>query len=185
MTAETTGAAREDRSISMGQANLYAVVLTLPLLLLVAPFGLIWGGGRLLEGIEQFTRLVPFLLTLVIGIVVHEALHGLAWAWFGRKPWSAIRFGFQLRTLTPYAHCKEPLEVRAYRAGAAAPGIVLGLIPLAIATAIGNGWLLWFGLFFTLAALGDLIILWLLRDVPAGRLVEDHPVRAGCYVLAP
>lgn len=174
---------REDRSISMMQANVYGLVLLPPLLLLALPFWLRWGGASLLEGLRTFTELPSFLPALVGGIVVHEALHGLAWMLWGRKPFSAMRFGFQLKTFTPYAHCTEPLEVGAYRAGAAAPGIVLGLIPAIIATLNGNSWLLWFGVFFAFAAVGDLLILWLLRDVPRGRLVEDHPTRAGCYIL--
>jgi hypothetical protein len=38
-------------------------------------------------------------------------------------------------------------------------------------------------LIFTLAAGGDALILWLLRGVPAGRLVRDHPSKPGCLVL--
>jgi hypothetical protein len=174
---------REDRSISMAQANLYGLLLLPPLLLLAVPFWLIWGGGALVEGLRVFTALQSFLPALVIGIVIHEALHGLAWMLAGRKPRSAMHFGFQLKTLTPYAHCTEPLEVGAYRVGAATPGVVLGLLPVLVATVIGNGWLLWFGVFFAFAAVGDLLILWLLRDVPRGRLVEDHPTRAGCTIL--
>lgn len=185
MPEDVSAPAREDRSISMARANLYGLALIAPLLLLAVPFGLIWGGGALQEGLLAFAAPWSFVPVLLLGVVAHEALHAAAWVWLGGKPWSAIRFGFQLKTLTPYAHCTEPIEVRAYRAGAAAPGVVLGLLPLVVATAVGNGWLLWFGLFFTLAAVGDLVILWTLRGVEAGRLIVDHPTRAGCYVLAP
>jgi hypothetical protein len=30
---------------------------------------------------------------------------------------------------------------------------------------------------------GDWLILWLIRHVKAGMLVEDYPIHAGCYVL--
>ena len=146
---------------------------------------MLWGWPALLRGLLLFGAPLSFILVLLLGIVAHEALHGLAWRLAGRVPWSAIRFGFQLKTLTPYAHCAVPLEVRSYRIGTAAPGVVLGLLPLLVATVSGNGWLLRFGVFFSLAAVGDLIILWTLRGVPAGRRVKDHPTRAGCYVLAP
>ena len=96
-----------------------------------------------------------------------------------------MRLGFQWKVLTPYAHCTVPMPARPYRIGAAVPGIALGIVPIAAATALGNGPLLAFGLFFLLAAGGDALILWLLRDVPGDRLVEDHPTRAGCYVLTP
>ena len=35
------------------------------------------------------------------------------------------------------------------------------------------------------AAGGDWLVLWLLRGVSPGAFVEDHPTRAGCYVLEP
>jgi hypothetical protein len=50
---------------------------------------------------------------------------------------------------------------------------------------LGNGNLFWFGLVHTAAAGGDWLILWLIRKLKAGRLVEDHPTNAGCYVLEP
>ena len=40
-----------------------------------------------------------------------------------------------------------------------------------------------FGLLFTLASGGDLLILWLIRKVKPGEFVQDHPTRAGCYVI--
>jgi hypothetical protein len=70
----------------------------------------------------------------------------------------------------------------AYRFGAAVPGVVLGVLPALAGLATGGGALFLFGLLFTLAAGGDALILWLLRDVPAARLVSDHPTRAGCLV---
>jgi hypothetical protein len=33
------------------------------------------------------------------------------------------------------------------------------------------------------AASGDAIIIWLVRDVPRDHLVVDHPDRAGCLVV--
>jgi hypothetical protein len=41
------------------------------------------------------------------------------------------------------------------------------------------------GALFVLATGGDLLVLWVIRELPASALVEDHPTRAGCYVLDP
>ena len=48
------------------------------------------------------------------------------------------------------------------------------------------GWplLMAWSLVFVLAAGRDLVVLWLIRRVPAGRMVRDHPTRAGCQDLA-
>lgn len=75
--------------------------------------------------------------------------------------------------------------VSAYRLGGLMPGLVLGLILYALSLILGNGTLLLFGVIHTLAAGGDCLVLWLLRGVRPGALVEDHLTRAGSYVLEP
>jgi hypothetical protein len=75
------------------------------------------------------------------------------------------------------------LEINAYRVGAAMPAILLGILPSLAAILFGSGWWLAFGILFTLAAGGDMIVLWLLRNVESGKVVEDHPSRVGCLVI--
>src|SRR5690606_5892329 len=104
------------------------------------------------------------------------------WRLAGRVPAGTVRLGFQWKAFTPYAHCSVPMAAGAYRVGAAVPGVVLGVLPALAGLVTGGGAVFLFGLLFTLAAGGDALILWLLRDVPTDRLVEDHPSRAGCYV---
>lgn len=177
---------RRDLSISMAKANLYVLVTTLPpTVVLAAVYVWLWG----IEGTDSFTDLAIVygvgLALVAFGVVAHEAIHGLSWAYFGGKPLSAIKFGFQLKTLTPYAHCKEPMRARAYRIGAVMPGLVMGILPSLVGIATGSGWIMFFGLFFTFAAGGDALVLWLVRNVDAKVLVEDHPTNAGCYVPEP
>lgn len=181
---------RRDLSIPMANAtNLYSFAI-LPLVARLATvFVYLWGYGALSDG-SIFERPVVGVvavyvigfLVIAFGIAAHEAIHGLSWAYFGGKPVGAIKFGFQVKTLTPYAHCKEPIEVRAYRIGAAMPGLVVGLLPSLVGKATGNGLIMLFGLFFTFAAGGALLILWLIRKVDAKALVEDYPTNAACYV---
>ena len=109
----------------------------------------------------------------------------ISWVIFGHKPFSAIRFGFQWKTFTPYAHLKEPVEVTAYRIGGFMPGFILGILPFVLSLLLGDSNLFWFSLIHTAAAGGDWLILWLIRSVEKGLLVEDHPTKAGCYVLEP
>ncbi|MEM1042844.1 MAG: DUF3267 domain-containing protein [Bacteroidota bacterium] len=174
----------EDRTASVAAANAYALGFILPVLvLLVGGYGLLWGWSVLGDGFNALvTPLWRFLLIFAAGIVVHEALHGIAWRLAG-APAGTVSFGFQVKTLTPYAHCSAALPAHAYRTGAAAPGVVLGLVPALVGLAFGMGAVFWFGTFFTLAAGGDALILWLLRGVPSGRLVKDHPSKPGCLLL--
>jgi hypothetical protein len=102
---------------------------------------------------------------------------------FGQTRFSAIKFGFQWKSLTPYAHLREPVEVNAYRAGAFMPGFLLGILPYLLSLGLGDGNLFWFSLIHTAGASGDWLILWLIRNVRPGTQVQDHPTHAGCYVL--
>jgi len=172
-----------DRSVSVAEANLKMLGIALPLILLLClAYAGVWGLASLLNGLMAFARPVSLLASLFLGVPSHELIHGLSWAVFGRRPLRDVKFGFQLRSLTPYAHLRVPLPARAYRLGALMPALLLGFVPYLAGLALGNGWLLSFGLLYVFAAGGDLLVLWLLRDIPGGAWVEDHPSRAGCLV---
>jgi hypothetical protein len=79
---------------------------------------------------------------------------------------------------------QPPVTVGANRIGALMPGLLLGVAPSIAGVISGSGVLVAFGLLFTIAAGGDFLILWSLRGVRAGALVENHPERAGCDVLS-
>lgn len=171
---------KRDLSISMAQANVIVAFVSIPVVLL--QFILFIG----LHGIEKLgltANLLILIAAVLLGIVIHELIHGLSWVIFGRKPFSAVQFGFQWNTFTPYAHLKEPVEVNAYRLGAFLPGFLLGICTYVLSLIVGSGDLFWFSLIHTSAAGGDWLILWLIRHVKAGMQVEDHPTNAGCYVL--
>jgi hypothetical protein len=176
---------KTDLSISMERATVYSLLFALPIgFLLGWLYTLRWGFEKLRFGFDIFFGgLFDFLLVFILGIIVHELIHGITWMIAGNKPFSAIKFGVLWKSLTPYAHCKEPLQVNAYRIGAAMPAILLGLLPAVTAILNGNGWAIVFGIVFITAAGGDMVILWLIRNVEKNKFVEDHPSKAGCYVL--
>lgn len=171
---------KRDLSISMARANIVVMFVSIPVAVLqFALFAIVHG----LKKMETTWSFVLLLAVIFLGVVVHELIHGLAWVIFGRKSFSAIKFGFQWKTLTPYAHLKEPVEVNSYRMGAFMPGFILGILTYIFSLMLGNGNLFWFGLIHTVAAGGDWLILWLIRNIRAGSQVEDHPTNAGCYVI--
>ena len=177
---------KKDLSISMAKANLLSIYFALPVLILALIYILIWGfesTSAMYASFKNKTNVIWILIGILAGIIVHELIHGFAWMQFGNKKSGQIKFGINWKTLTPYAHCTEPMEVEAYRIGAAAPGIILGLIPYLIGLVAGNLIVAFFGLFFCFAASGDALILWTIRGVESGKQVEDHPTRAGCYIL--
>ena len=82
----------------------------------------------------RFMILKPYLvwgpLAFLVGIPLHELLHGLGWMVFTGRGFRSLRFGFMKTEMAPYAHWNEALKVNAYRAGILLPAVVTGLLPL-------------------------------------------------------
>jgi Putative zincin peptidase len=178
---------KKDLSISAGKATILSFAFGLPVAcLLLAIYFWRWGAAQYFNSASPQLFLYSFIgviATLIIGSVVHELIHGLSWSFFAHVPLKAIEFGFQWQALTPYVHYPEPMDVSAYRLGESMPLIILGLLPSVIGIITGNGWSIFFGFLFTLAASGDMLVLWLIRCVRRGQLVQDHPTRVGCYLI--
>ncbi len=171
-----------EATLTPAQVNLASIPLSLALIAVcVAPYALIWSPASLVTGIGQLGLWV--IPVIVIGVVVHELLHGLGWRFFGGLRWADIKFGFSWKGLMPYAHAKVPMAATAYRWGGALPGLVTGLLPALLGLAFGQSVLLLLGTFFLLGALGDAMILWAIRRVPGQARVLDHPTLPGCLVL--
>jgi Putative zincin peptidase len=175
---------KRDLSISMIRANIVALFIMVPVAIMQFNlFNILHGVGKMEITLNLF-RLLLFLVLLIASIVVHELIHGFTWVVFGKKPFSAVKFAVQWKTLTPYAHLTEPVDVNTYRIGGFMPGFVLGIIPFILSLVFGDGNLLWFSAIQTAVASGDWLVLWIIRNVRSGTQVEDHPFRAGCYVYA-
>ena len=174
---------KEDISLSFDEIGGFALPIVFYILLIFTLiFALIHGFELLLNGWSVRLLLIAILPVFILGVILHEFIHGLCFALFSKKPLSFIKYGFDKKTLTPYAHCKEPIKAGAYKIGAIMPAIILGFIPYLYAIINGDIYFFLFGTFFTTAACGDFIVLWLLRHLSRNIMVEDHPSRAGCYV---
>jgi hypothetical protein len=123
-----------------------------------------------------------FLVITLVLVVVHELLHAVGFLLFARVHWTQIKFGVLWKALMPYAHCKVPVPIRAYRLAIALPIVILGIIPTVIGLAIGSALLTLYGAFMTAAGLGDVLILWVLRPHREG-WVQDHPSKVGCELF--
>lgn len=184
---------RIELSVTAAEANIKALAFAFPVMvLLLVPYVLLWPEQFSSEAIASVVKehgarilFLPLLLMLVFipGAVVHELLHGLTWAAFCKRGIQSIRYGVYWRALAPYCHCEEVLPLRPYVLGGMMPGIVMGILPAIAGIIWGNLWVFSFGLFFTLAAAGDMLVLWMLRHCHATDLVQDHPEKVGCYVL--
>ena len=176
---------KQEHTITALEGNLKAIAFALPIILIFAvPFYLIWGNP--LKQIQEiihsgFARIVFNLSIFIVGIVLHEIIHGLTWALFSKQGLRSIKFGILKTSMTPYCHCSEILKVNQYKIGVIMPAIILGFIPSIFSIITGNPIVLIFGIIFTIAAAGDFMVLWMLRK-EKNTLVCDHPSKIGFIV---
>jgi hypothetical protein len=128
---------------------------------------------------------LPVLIIAVtlLGVVIHEFIHGAIWASFAKRGFKSIKFGFLWKMLTPYCHCKEPLMTKHYLLGAVMPAIVLGILPAIYAILFGNLGFLIIGVFFTIVAAGDFTAVYILRNEKMDNLIQDHPSEGGFFIF--
>jgi hypothetical protein len=176
------------------KANLFVFLLFIPAAIVFGlPFFLLWKKLftmaylrlYLQDNLDWLKRALPFIIfgSMIGGVIAHELLHAITWARAAKSGFKAIRFGMIWKSLTPYCHCTEQLSLNAYRLGVIMPGLVLGFLPLMIGFIIGHIGLFLFGFFFTIAAGGDFIMMYLLRYEAVDSFVQDHPDKIGCIVF--
>jgi hypothetical protein len=182
-TSANVADTRADLSISLERANVLALAM-LPLLVaaLVGPFFVLYGWNDLAMSIELLFGSWSNLIVLAIAIVAHETLHAVGFLLGGAPP-ASLHFGVQ--KMSPYAGCRAPLEIGAYRLAIALPGLVLGVLPWLWGMATGAGWLVLWAAVMLMASAGDMIIFWITRRLPYDTTVLDHPTRAGCQIVGP
>ncbi len=126
--------------------------------------------------------IVGFFVLFIGGVVLHELLHAVTFAWYSQNGWRSIQFGVIWQHMAPYCHCKEALPVRHYLKGILMPGLVLGLLPALIGIMIGSfPWLI-FGWLFSVVAAGDLIMARMLLQENPDDLALDMDDAPGFWV---
>lgn len=177
-------------TINLVTANIVSfVVLAIAAILFLVPYYLIWGretGSAATESAWAFPlKSFVFVVFLVVGIVVHELIHGAFWGMYAKSGFKSISFGVIWKMLTPYCHCSEPLKVKHYAIGALAPLVILGIIPAIAGVALHSFMTTLFGVIFIASAAGDIMVAWRLRKEPAENTILDHPTEAGYLVYEP
>lgn len=169
----------EKRTIDVFAANKLALwILGLSVVVLGIPFYLIWKPSLAIS----WQGSLLFFLSFIVGIVLHELIHGFVFGLFAKSGFKSIRFGFLREYLTPYCHCTEPLKVKHYFIGALLPALLLGLVPIVVSFFTGSLFWLIYGIIFFSAAAGDFMVVWILRKEEPDTLVQDHDSEPGCWV---
>lgn len=182
------------KTVSVAEANNLGLLIILPVLVLyISIFYYTNPNERTLTNISKFISQsidiygswvysTVFLTIIISGIIVHELIHGVCWALYAKKGFKSISFGIVWQFINPYCHCKEPLKLKNYIFGALMPGFLLGLLPTIYAIIFNHIYLFIFDCFFTIAAGGDLLMVYILRKESIDTLVQDHPTEPGCYI---
>lgn len=178
------GYRRVDLTVSIIKANIFAVVLLIPLLVIGICTVVFRNNGVSLG--HSPLNIILFFVTYLILIPVHELIHGACWAILTEHHFKDIEFGFMKQYLTPYCTCTVPLGKGPYIFGALMPLIILGIIPMIIGIVTGSIFVLSVGILMTDAAAGDIMIVWkLLRYKSTAEHVVymDHPTQAGGVIF--
>ena len=163
---------------SVAKANIMVFVTSFPIALILILLWILADRGPI------WTKDLNYVLVLALFLVtayIHEVLHGVGWCLGTKKKWKSIYIGMMWSSLTPYCHCKEPLEPGKYLIGCLLPGTLLGLGIYLAAFLTGSNVLLWLSLLNVLGAGGDLLIAWYARRYRTG-YVLDHPTGCGFII---
>jgi len=175
-----TPAEGRDLSVPIERIATQAAGMSLALLLVpLAVYALTWGWRDLFSNYS----VLGFPLAAVGLVLAHEGFHAIGWKYAGNLRWSDLEFGFAWKALAPYCHAKAPLRADAYRFGAALPGVMTGLLPFGWALLNGNGMWAVLGAVMISGAVGDIVVLRVISELPADAIVKDHPSQAGCIVV--
>ena len=160
-------------------------VMALAVALMIFPLAFFWttsGFDTFMDDLLTMRNLLLALPALLVGIVLHEGIHALGWIIFGGVSPRSISFGVDRKTLSPYAHADVPMGATGYRIGALLPGLLTGILPTLVGIIAVDAGLTLLGAFLLSAAVGDVLVVWVIRAVPGRAQVIDHPSKAGCLV---
>lgn len=183
---EKEGYRQKDLTISIVRANVMAMVLTIPFVVAAAVvFFWINAPGEVTAGRPPW-ELLFLLAVFFLLIVLHEAIHGITWAFFAPGHWKSIAFGFMAKYLTPYCCCREPMKKGVYILGALMPTVVLGVIPILVSWCSGSYWWLVIGCLMFMSGGGDMEIVRQIlcyRSDKQEKIYLDHPYECGVVVF--
>ena len=174
------GYERVDLTTTVLKANTVGYLATLPFIAIYIILFVIFRKNFIIDPNSGEVIIFPFLM--IIGIVIHECLHGLTWGLLSGKKFQDIEFGFIVKDLTPYCYCRSALSRGKYLLGLLMPLTVLGLILSGVSFIFNSFLLLITGIMMIFGTAGDLLIAILIfKNKPTKKkiLYHDDPTKVG------
>lgn len=170
-------------TVDILKANLLAVVVMIPFVLLIAiPYLMLHGVGKITSLSSYLLSLALFIFIIMAEFALHEGIHGLTWGLLNKEGFSAIEFGFIREYATPYCYCGTTLGKGQYIIGSVMPTLVLGFLQGLLAILTGNFLILALAVVMMFGGGGDFLItgkLLAYRQKKQILLVQDHPTELG------
>ena len=178
------GYVRKDLTINIVKANILAIIIMIPLIVLF--LGIYYLCNQKITLNFTSKECLFFLISFMILTVIHEGIHGITWAIFAKDHFKAIKFGVIWSALTPYCTCRSELKRWQYVIGTLMPTIILGCIPAIISIITNNVLLLVIALVMIIGGGGDAIIITkilLYKEEKCQCVYIDHPYECGVVVF--
>ncbi|WP_162920091.1 DUF3267 domain-containing protein [Paenisporosarcina cavernae] len=150
-----------------------------PLLLGFLFLGLTESG---VSGSFSLWSITTFIVVYFLLIVLHEAVHLVAFRFIGKVPWSSLDYGINWKLGVAYATTSQSIANRPLQGVLIAPLIVTGLLPFVYGVFFASPFWLISGCFLIGGAAGDVAMIKALRGYPANALVRDDPNLPKLYV---
>jgi hypothetical protein len=185
---------KEELTFKTGREMIFAFfVVIISGLVFGIPFYLLWSEKIQIAfnntEVDFQSRLIAvgvFLGIIIIGLIVHELIHGFFFALFCKNKFKSIKFGIALKKGYAYCKCKEILRANQYVVSLLMPTIILGIIPSIGSLFIGNSDLLLFGVIFVGAGGSDILIFKkIAKEIKGSWLEEDLLNDEVLYIYKP
>lgn len=164
-----------NKTMPMSKANNVGLFIGIPLFII-----LLFIASTICNSKISF---IAFLPIFVLGIIIHELIHGFVWSLYCDNGLKSIKLGFNMKSFNPYAHCKEAIPAGGYKLGTIMPTIIVGMIPYIIGLVINNYTLAFSAAALIVSGAGDALVISTITKVKSNVLVCDHPVECGCAVF--
>ena len=182
------GYEKSDLTIGVVKANILAVIIAIPVIILMVVIYLAVNPPQSMLGGRLNLAFAPLIIfpSFILLTVLHELIHGATWAIFAKEHFKSISFGVIWAMLTPYCTCNELLKKWQYIIGAIMPTIFVGFLPAVFAILYHNPTLLFISMIMVAGGGGDAIIaakLLMYRPKSIECMYMDHPYECGMVVF--
>jgi len=179
---EQEGYQRTDLTVGVVEANVRAILVMLPFMLLTGVLFYVLHRGQKTDWAALWDDAYLYCVVFLVTVPIHELIHGITWSRFAPDGFRAISFGVIWEALTPYCTCSQPLTRGQYITGSVMPTAVLGSGIAIAALCTGNPGLLLLAELELLGGGGDFLIIGkILHFHPDAKevLYLDHPYECG------